>query len=272
MADALDKAIFFALGCTELIVAVDHKPLLKILGDRSLKDICNGRLRNLKERTLRYRFRVVHIPGIRNRVVDAVSRNPTGEKEPPMLHLPNDVACTRDPQVTRHNFMAGIRTPQVNQKDPKKRTRPGMAAISPLATLHCVTWDLAREAIASDEDMHLLLTLIEDGVPQSHHELPPLLRPYCQYCEHLHSTDGVILYKSRVVIPPCLHQEVLSMLHSARQGTTSMIARAESSVFWPGITSAINQTRTVSCQLSTLLGSKTRSAHIPTSETKLYES
>ena len=31
VADALDKARFFALGCTELIVAVDHKPLLKFL-------------------------------------------------------------------------------------------------------------------------------------------------------------------------------------------------------------------------------------------------
>ena len=37
VADALDKARFFVLGCTNLNVAVDHKPLLKILGDRSLK-------------------------------------------------------------------------------------------------------------------------------------------------------------------------------------------------------------------------------------------
>ena len=64
VADALDKARFFVLGCSDLIVAVDHKPLLKILGDRSLDDITNTRLRNLKEKTLRYRFRMVHISGI----------------------------------------------------------------------------------------------------------------------------------------------------------------------------------------------------------------
>ena len=69
-----------------------------------------------------------------------------------------------------------------------------MAAISQLATLHCVTRDQVREPIASDEDLHLLLMLIEDGVPQSRHKLPPPLRPYYQYREHLHSTDGVILY------------------------------------------------------------------------------
>ena len=35
VADALDKARHFVLGCS--IVAVDHKPLLKLFGDRSLK-------------------------------------------------------------------------------------------------------------------------------------------------------------------------------------------------------------------------------------------
>ncbi|CAB4013560.1 Hypothetical predicted protein [Paramuricea clavata] len=58
VADALDKARFFTLGCENLIIAVDHKPLLKLFGDRSLDEISNARLRNLKEKTLRYRFRM----------------------------------------------------------------------------------------------------------------------------------------------------------------------------------------------------------------------
>ncbi|CAG2222072.1 unnamed protein product [Mytilus edulis] len=37
--DALDKARYFVLGCDDLIIAVDHKPLLKIFSDRSLEDI-----------------------------------------------------------------------------------------------------------------------------------------------------------------------------------------------------------------------------------------
>ena len=64
VADALDKARYFVLGCRNLIVAVDHKPVLKILGDRSLEDISNSRLRNLKEKTLRYRFSIIHVPGV----------------------------------------------------------------------------------------------------------------------------------------------------------------------------------------------------------------
>jgi len=51
VADALDKARHFVLGCKNLTVAVDHQPLLKIFGDRSLNNISNTRLRNLKDKT-----------------------------------------------------------------------------------------------------------------------------------------------------------------------------------------------------------------------------
>lgn len=61
VADALDKAIFFVLGCSDLIITVDHKPLLKVFGDWSFDETFNARLRNLKEKTLHYRFRIVHL-------------------------------------------------------------------------------------------------------------------------------------------------------------------------------------------------------------------
>ena len=94
VADALDKARFFVLGCSNLIIAVDHKPLLKVFGDRSLDEITNARLRNLKEKILRYRFRMVHIPGVRHKAADAVSHHPTGTTTPDLLVLPDDIAVT----------------------------------------------------------------------------------------------------------------------------------------------------------------------------------
>ena len=59
VADALDKARHFVLGCKNLTIAVYHQPLLKVFGDISLHNICNTRLRNLKEKTLWYSFKIV---------------------------------------------------------------------------------------------------------------------------------------------------------------------------------------------------------------------
>ena len=88
--DALDKARYFVLGCEDLIIAVDHKPLLKIFADRALEDIPNPRLRYLKEKSLRYRFRMGHIPGICHRATDCLSRHPIGQPE--KLDLSDDIA------------------------------------------------------------------------------------------------------------------------------------------------------------------------------------
>ena len=102
MADALDKTRYFVLGCMDLIVAVDHKPLLNRFVDRSLEDIPNNRLDSLKEKTLRYRFSIIHVPGVRHRAADGVSRHPTGAPE--RLNLDGDVAniATGD---TRHHLV-----------------------------------------------------------------------------------------------------------------------------------------------------------------------
>ena len=91
VADALDKSRHFVLGCNNLTIAVDHRPLLKIFGDRSLDQISNTRLRNLKEKTLRYRFKMAHIPGVKNRAPDTLSRHPTGDQNPPKMVLHDDI-------------------------------------------------------------------------------------------------------------------------------------------------------------------------------------
>ena len=87
--------------------------------------------------------------------------------------------------------------------------------------------------------MHQLVSIIENGIPEAINDLPPPLRTYHRFREHLHTLDGVILYKDWIVIPPSLRNDVLAALHSAHQGMSQMTIRAESSMFWPGITSDI---------------------------------
>ena len=49
---ALHRAGHYCLGNPDLVLAVDHKPLLKILGDKHLDDIDDPRMLNLKEKKL----------------------------------------------------------------------------------------------------------------------------------------------------------------------------------------------------------------------------
>ena len=94
MADALDRTRYVVLGCKDLTVVIDHKPLLGILGNRSLEVISNPRLRNLKEKTLRYQFKMMYIPGVNNKASYCMSRRPSGTRDPERPYLEDDVTLT----------------------------------------------------------------------------------------------------------------------------------------------------------------------------------
>ena len=72
----LEQTKYFTQGCDNLIVVTDHKPLKKIFGDRTLDEISNTRLFQLKQRTLMWRFDIAHLPGSTNTAADAASRHP----------------------------------------------------------------------------------------------------------------------------------------------------------------------------------------------------
>ena len=127
---ALEKAKFFVLGCTDLTIAVDHKPLLDI-SDRSL-DMPNGRLRDLKEKTLRYRFSMAHVPGLKNKAADALSCNPSNSN-PSGTVLGDDIAsltelCNPD----WHYLLSGIYS---------------VEAVDTLKDMQAITWNSVKSAM-----------------------------------------------------------------------------------------------------------------------------
>ena len=67
--------------CEQLTVATDHKPLLKVLGDRQLCELENPRLTNLKEKAMYFRFDIVHMPGRFHKGPDAMSRIPRDKQD-----------------------------------------------------------------------------------------------------------------------------------------------------------------------------------------------
>ena len=241
VADALDKARHFVLGCSDLVIAVDHKPLLKLFGDRSLEDIPNTRLRNLKEKTLRYRFLMVHIPGARNKTSDALSRHPSGIPSPARMNLPDDnpapdSACPNHSPRIPTTLLAGI-----SIAHPTEDAAAGLAtALCAAITGIPLDWETLQVATAADDSLQELSLLIEHG---PRHLMPPSTRDYFPFIHALYTVDGVICRGDRIVIPTELRPACLDALHAAHQDVSKMTARAEASIFWPGITKDIAATR-----------------------------
>ena len=210
VAYALNQTRFFTLGCSNLIVTTDHKPLVNILNDKSLADIGNRRLLNLKEKTLSFRFTIHHVSAAKNKGPDATSRYP--------------VSYTEEEDMADDNaVVAGV-------------------IESLYATTNVVTWEMIKESTANDDTLKQVTHAVKNGFPQIQ-DIPQNVCPFHRYASQLYIIDGVLMLGEKVVVPTCLRGQILEALHGAHQGITMMNQRASDSVYWPGISSDINRTR-----------------------------
>ena len=227
----LNQTRYFTQGCKDLLVLTDHKPLLKLLGDRTLDEIENMRLFRLKEKTSRWQFRVKHNPGKRHYVADATSRNPVGLPDSEDEELSTEIAVflndysdeTDDIYTTEIALVTGLK--------------------EELNKIKAVTWERIKSAMEVDADMKELRQLILVGLPHAKEEMPAHLIKYWKYVDSMYELDGVIMCKNRILIPDSLKQEVLEGLHAAHQGVVSMLNYAECTVIWPGISRDIQLER-----------------------------
>ena len=126
---SLEATKHYTLGNPKLLVATDHKPLLKVLGDRKLEDIDNPRLLKLKEKTLRWKFDIIHVPGKIHVGPDTLSRKETS-------------ACLVD--VVRDQEAAW------DEREMESLIEHQVAAVTP------ISWQQIREEVARDKVMRLL--------------------------------------------------------------------------------------------------------------------
>ena len=71
---AVNKCHYFLLGLHKFILAVDHKPLISLLGDKSLELVTNPRIMNQRVKLLSYSYEAVQVPGKANVTPDTFSR------------------------------------------------------------------------------------------------------------------------------------------------------------------------------------------------------
>ena len=153
----LESCRMFILGCPDLIITVDHLPLVKIFSNQALENIKNPRLLNFKEKSLMYKFQIKHRPGKLNLAPDCASRYPAGT--PP-----------RNQDQSIDTAVKAAFT-SMYENDTK---------------LRAITWGRIVAAAATDEECMTLRDLIQNGFPQSRNDVSPIARIFWPMREELY--------------------------------------------------------------------------------------
>ena len=244
----LEKCSQFILGHPNLLVAVDHKPLVKIFGNSTMEDIPNPRLFRLKQKALRYRFTPCYVSGKKNVVPDTFSRR--SDSSPPQDDVSNvDPAYSNNmgppdwvssPLIAAHTsadmhldtegFVMGVAMSRLASFNHPPEALLANMEVPPL---QAVTWDMLESACNSCKEYQLLHQAVSRGVSDDRHDWDDLLLPYYRL-RHLLTTIGpVILVNDRPLVPKSLRARVIDHLHAGHPGLSTMCQRLSSSLYWP---------------------------------------
>ena len=121
------------------------------------------------------------------------------------------------------------------------------AQVHTLSSPRTVTLQEVDSASARDKELKDLKQLVLAGTPAQVQEWPALIQSYFKKSAQYSVVGNTIMLSSgqgnRVVVPKALRQQVLRSLHCGHRGAAGMEARASQTMFWPGMTKNIEQTR-----------------------------
>ena len=260
---ALERCRLFTLGHPNLTLAVDHRPLISILGpNQDLSEIINPRLMNFKLKSAAYRFTPVHVPGKLHVVPDALSRRadspivsiPKSNPAPPVDNgVLKEYENSFGPPdwVSQPNIAvleAGI-TMSADQDwtydldkmyiAKTEQVLAGIDAISDSTAPRTITWDRLSRECSEDKSYIELHKAVTNNFATD--KLSPHVRVFKKFSQKLTTLGPVVMLQTKPVIPHSLQQEVMQHLHASHAGANSMFQRALQSVYWPGYRESIRQ-------------------------------
>ena len=161
---SLEQTRYFTQGCHNLLVLTDLKPLCKLLGDRILSEIQNPQLLHLKEKTLRWWFRIKHGPGKQHYVADATSRKP--------LKYDGDVEEIEEEDVSHDLAYFSTDDSDDSQDEDTTFVNTVVRRYVDKMKIQAVTWECIKLEMEGDTDMRGLSRIVIQGFPIKRQEMP----------------------------------------------------------------------------------------------------
>lgn len=205
------KKYLYGLDVFKLVT--DHKPLVPLMNAKDLDNVpirCQRLLMGL----MRFNPTAEYAPGSTLVIADTLSRSPLRDSS---QDTHTDVEC----------YVASV----VN----------GIPATSQ-------KMDSIRAATAGDVRLQKVIKYIELGWPAYINNTDPSVREFYPQKNELSVNDELVTRGNRIVIPEQLRNEIIDRIHDGHQGLTKCWERANTAVWWPGISSQIKQ-KVLSCRL-----------------------
>ena len=98
-----------------------------------------------------------------------------------------------------------------------------------------------RESIVQDEQLTRLKCYISTGFPCDRENLLTDLHEFWLHKEMLSIKSGLIICRTRIIVPREMRPEMLQYIHEGHDGKECCFLRVKNTVFWPKITYDIQQ-------------------------------
>ena len=260
MAYGLNSLKMYCLGNPKLIIGVDHRPLLSIMGDKPMDQIQNPRLLAFKRKCVAFKYNMVHVPGKKHVGPDTTSRYPGGEGDERDILVDDEgyeIETSRAYFLKNKNLigdtvdiMAMILDTggedsgyESDESDEEVENIAKITVQMSLKSFETIRWDDMIRECAMDEETREIIRSIRSGFPEKRDEASEIIKRVWHFRDELYEVEGIPMLNRRMYVPRKLRNDVMESLHSAHQGTTAMKSSARARFWYPGMDAAIVQVR-----------------------------
>ncbi|UYV83879.1 K02A2.6-like [Cordylochernes scorpioides] len=189
-----------------ITLETDHKPLVPIFTSKNIDDL-TPRIQRLRLRIMRYSYKIIHTPGKNLIVADALSRSPRMKVGTQELE---EELCAYVQQVVSFMLISDVRVKEI------------------------------KESQDNDQVIQNIIKYTQEGWPERTN-VSMSESQYWPAKDNFSVENAILLKGSRYVIPENIRKGLLQRIHEGHLGIVKYRERAKGSVWWPRITSEIEE-------------------------------